>query len=251
MRRWVVLVGGGGSTWHGLEPDTAALASKLHSRVEAHQALEYDEVWAAFLHTDARDDGTVWDIYSDPGDGLPAYSYTLLDDQCGEYDSEGDCYNREHSFPQSWSDDTVPERSDLHHVFPVDGWVNGVRGRLPLGPVAVPEASTSNGSTSGDSALCDYGGEVFEPVDAYKGDLARALLYMSVRYRGEDEDWGYSDASDGASLEPWFEQTLLAWHLLDPVSAKEQERNDAIEALQGNRNPFVDRPELACGVGDF
>ena len=141
-------------------------------------------------------------------------------------------------------------RSDLHQVFPVDGYVNNLRGSLPFAPVG-RGSETTNGSLRGDSQLCDFGGDAFEPVDAFKGDLARAVLYMSVRYRGEDSGWSSSSASDGASLEPWFEQVLVAWHIEDPVSDKERARNDEVEALQGNRNPFVDRPELVCRIADF
>ncbi len=241
---------GGGSTWQGLDVDDQDLAGELHERLRDHTSVSYDGVWEAFEQTDARADGSVWDLYGDPGDGEPAYRYQFGQDQCGEYDSEGDCYNREHTFPQSWSDDAAPMRSDLHQVFPVDGWVNGLRGNLPFGPARV-EVSTTGGSVKGRSQACDYEGTVFEPVDAFKGDVARAILYMSVRYRGEDGGWAESSASQGAKLEPWFEAVMIAWHLEDPVSDKERDRNDAVEAVQDNRNPFVDRPELVCGVADF
>jgi endonuclease I len=137
-------------------------------------------------------------------------------------------------------------RSDLHQVYPTDGYVNSIRGDYPYGPVAEPTYTAQNGSLRGYSALCDYPWRVFEPIDAYKGDLARAQLYMSVRYRGEDAGWAGSEAVDGAALEPWYATTLLAWHLMDPVDSKETARNDAVQDLQGNRNPFVDHPEYAC-----
>ena len=246
-----MLVGGGGATWEGLEWDSADLTAELHGRIADHDGVSYDDLWTAFGRTDRREDGRIWDIYSDPGVEEAAYLYDFETDQCGEYDSEGDCYNREHTFPQSWSDDIAPMKTDLHQVFPVDGWVNGLRGSLPYAEVRESGSETSNGSRRGLSAICGYEDEGFEPVDAYQGDLARAQLYMAVRYRGEDGGWASSEASQGASLEPWYEQMLIAWHLLDPVSEKERARNDAVESLQGNRNPFVDRPEFVCGITDF
>ncbi|MCP4808676.1 MAG: hypothetical protein GY884_25325, partial [Proteobacteria bacterium] len=241
---------GGGDTWSSIDPDSSTLLDDLHRLVDDHDPVSYDGLWEAFRETDARDDGRVWDVYADPGDGSAAYTYSFGTDQCGEYDSEGDCYNREHVFPQSWSDDVSPMKTDLHQVFPVDGYVNNLRGSRPFAPVRGGSA-TSNGSLRGRSQHCDFGGDAFEPVDAFKGDLARAILYMSVRYRGDDDGWSTSSANDGASLEPWFEQVLVAWHIGDPVSDKERERNDEVEDEQGNRNPFVDRPELVCSIADF
>jgi len=68
--------------------------------------------------------GYVWDMYSDVPGGTPAYYFTFGDDQCGNYSGEGDCYNREHSFPKSWYGDVLPMNTDLFHLYPTDGWVN-------------------------------------------------------------------------------------------------------------------------------
>ena len=242
----VVYVGGGGSYYSGIDPDSQYLANDLHRLIEDHDFIGYDSLWDAFWSTDRRSDGKVWDIYSDLPGGTAPYSFDFDDDQCGQYSEEGDCYNREHSFPNDWFDGLSPMRSDLHQVFPVDGYVNGIRGSHPFGDVGYSTYESANGSLRGNSDLCSYGGRVFEPIDAYKGDVARAQLYMSIRYRGEDADWNSSEATDGAVLEDWYLETMIAWHLLDPVSDKERDRNDAIQAIQGNRNPFIDHPEYAC-----
>jgi endonuclease I len=92
---------------------------------------------------------------------------------------------------------------------------------------------------------------VFEPTDSFKGDLARVFFYMSVRYGLEDENWDSSFAVEGASIEQWEEDVLRAWHIMDPVSEKEIQRNEAVFGIQGNRNPFVDHPEWVCLIGDF
>ena len=85
---------------------------------------------------------------------------------------------------------------------------------------------------------------VFEPIDEYKGDFARTYFYFGTRYYGEDGSWEGSPQVDGAQLLPWAENLLLEWHAADPVSAKEIDRNEAIYAIQGNRNPFIDRPDF-------
>ena len=244
----VVHVDGGGSYYSGIDVDSAYLASDLNRLIEDHDHMGYDSLWDAFEQTDRRSDGKVWDIYSDNPDGTPPYSFDFDDDQCGQYSDEGDCFNREHTWPSSWFEDLSPMRSDLHQVFPVDGYMNGIRSSYPFGVVGWSTYESANGSLRGNSDLCSYGGRVFEPIDAYKGDVARAQLYMSIRYRGEDGDWSSSEATDGATLEDWYVETMLAWHLLDPVSDKERDRNDAIQGIQDNRNPFVDHPEYACWI---
>jgi endonuclease I len=142
-------------------------------------------------------------------------------------------------------------KSDLHHVFPTDGYVNNRRGSYPFGEVDRPIWTSENGSMLGSSDQCDAYSRVFEPIDVFKGDVARALFYMSVRYRNADDEWSSSGATVGASMEPWAEEVLRAWHITDPPDAKEIDRNNAVASLQSNRNPFVDHPEWVCLVEDF
>ena len=97
----------------------------------------------------------------------------------------------------------------------------------------------------GPCSVAGYDGSVFEPVDEYKGDLARTLFYMATRYFGEDSQWPGSDMTDGAEPEPWAMAMLLAWHRADTVSLKERNRNNEVYKYQGNRNPFIDDPLYA------
>ena len=91
-----------------------------------------------------------------------------------------------------------------------------------------------------------YTGTVFEPIDEYKGDFARAYFYMSVRYYGEDSNWGSSGMTNKSEIEDWAMTMLLNWHNNDPVSQKEIDRNNVIyNSYQHNRNPFIDHPEYA------
>ena len=222
------------------------LQQALHNIIKNHTVVTYSSIWNHHEVTDKKPNGKVWDIYSDIPGGNPPYEFTFGADQCGNYNSEGDCYNREHSFPSSWFGGTVtPMYTDLNHVFPTDGFVNSKRGNLPFGEVNSPTWTSMNGSRLGNNATAGYSGVVFEPIDAYKGDLARMHFYMATRYYGEDGNWPGSPAVDGAQMKQWTLTMLFDWHESDPVSAKEINRNNAIYSIQNNRNPFIDHPEYA------
>ena len=224
-----------------------ALRTALGEIISPHSVLANSQLWAAFARTDRKSDGTVWDMYSDaPGGALP-YVYQFVADQCGTYDSEGDCFNREHTFPVSWFNDAAPMNTDLHHIYPTDAWVNQQRGSWPYGVTNAPAWTSQNGSKRGPCALVGCSGTVFEPIDAYKGDLARAHLYMLTRYRSEAGVWPGPILLGGEFL-PWVEGILLAWHAQDPVSDKERARNDSVFVIQGNRNPYIDQPEWVLSI---
>ena len=223
----------------------------LHNIVKGHSSISYSQLWNAFWSTDNKGNGVVWDMYSDRPNGNPPYTYYLGRDQCGNYNSEGDCYNREHSWPSSWFNDQSTPRTDLHHIFPTDGYVNNRRSNYPFGEVRSASWTSQNGSKLGTCKTSGYSGTVFEPIDEYKGDFARALMYMSVRYYGEDSGWGSSDMTNKAEIKSWAIQMLLRWNEQDPVSQKERDRNNAIyNDYQHNRNPFIDHPEYARMIWD-
>lgn len=222
-----------------------ALRQALFGIVKPHTELSYTALWNAFRTTDVRPDNSmVWDIYSDNPGGNTAYYYTFGTDQCGNYGQEGDCYNREHSVPQSWFGEGTPMKTDLFHIYPTDGCVNGKRNNFAFGEVGNATWTSTNGSKLGSCATSGYNGTVFEPIDAYKGDLARSYFYMAVCYM--DKNLGQDNLSmfSGGSLKPWALAMLIRWHNEDPVSQKEIDRNNAVYALQHNRNPFIDFPEL-------
>lgn len=225
-----------------------ALQQSLHNIIDQHTVVSYSGLWSAFQSTDAKSNGSVWDIYSDKPGTTPAYIFTFGGDQCGNYSAEGDCYNREHSFPQSWFNDQSPMVSDLFQVYPTDGFVNNRRGNYPYGETNNPGWTSTNGSKLGPSNTSGFSGTVFEPIDAYKGDLARTYFYMATRYYNEDDNWPGSAMVDGAQPLAWALNMLLRWHQNDPVSDKEIQRNNAIYALQRNRNPFIDHPEYVSYI---
>ena len=222
-----------------------ALRIALYGIIKNHTSLSYGALWDAYKTTDKRtDNGKVWDIYSDNPNGTTAYFFTFVSDQCGSYNSEGDCYNREHSVPQSWFGEAAPMKTDLFHVYPTDGFVNGKRGNLALGEVNNATWTSTNGSKLGTCVASGYTGTVFEPNDAYKGDLARSYFYMAVCYMDKNLGQETQSMFSGGSLKPWALNMLIRWHNEDPVSQKEIDRNNAVYALQNNRNPFIDFPEL-------
>jgi len=225
-----------------------ALQQALHDIIDNHNVQSYSSIWNHVQSTDAKPNGKVWDMYSDVPGGTPAYEFTFINDQCGNYAQEGDCYNREHSWPKSWFNDQSPMNTDLHHIVPTDGYVNGRRSNYPFGEVSNATWTSTNGSELGSNTFSGSSGICFEPIDEYKGDFARIYFYMATRYYNEDASWQSNDMVNGSQLKPWALQMLYQWHSMDTVSQKEIDRNNEIYNIQNNRNPFVDHPEWVDSI---
>ena len=151
------------------------------------------------------------------------------------YTSRTDCqtnysFNTEHTFPQGFFSSLEPMRSDLHHLFPTDDTANNVRSNYPYGVVASPTWQ-SGGSK--------YASNIFEPRNAQKGVAARAMFYFVIRYQNYS---GFLNSQ---------ETVLRSWHAAYPPGAIEKTRNDDIDAMQHNRNPFVDYPQFADRIASF
>jgi len=227
------------------------LREALRDIIDDHTIRSYGDLWLHFQTTDVNADGLVWDMYSDVPGGTSDYTYTFSVDQCGNYAQEGDCYNREHSFPKSWFGGSVPPMyTDLFHLVPTDGYVNGQRGNYPYGEVDSPTWTSTNGSKRGPCSYPGYTGTVFEPIDEYKGDFARGYFYMLTRYMNNISSWN-SDMLSGGDFSPWAKQLLLDWAAADTVSQKEIDRNNEIYSIQENRNPFIDHPEFIHDIWDL
>ena len=226
--------------------------------------LSYDGLWTAYKTTDLNSAGKIWDMYG-------GCDFTYSTNQCGNYSAECDCYNREHSIPKSWfggSESSNTPGTDIFHVVPTDGKVNGMRSNYAFGEVA-SATYTYNGSQLGSAksitlanSICGASitascssSKVFEPIDEYKGDFARGYMGALLRWAN---DYQAFTTGDGASIfsgdytkTGYFGLTqygialLMKWHRQDPVSQKEIDRNNGIQATQGNRNPFIDYPCLA------
>ncbi len=239
-----------------------ALKTALFNIIAGHNNQGYSSLWN-FYDSSSRDvyfenDNSILDMYGERPNGADGHVFAAVSNQCGTYSGEGDCYNREHSFPKSWFGGQVePMHSDVHHIFATDGYVNSKRSNYPFGEVGTASYTSSNGSKLGSASVTlGYTGTVFEPIDEFKGDFARAWFYMATRYQDKVASWQtnttYSDAVlNGTSdqvFETWVIAMLLRWNQQDPVSQMELDRNQAAYDYQGNRNPFVDHPEYASAI---
>lgn len=145
--------------------------------------------------------------------------------------------NCEHTWPQSKFTKNFPnemQKSDLHHLYPTDSKANSIRGNNEFAEVDGDPVDNCDASYYGNNK---GSGMYFEPPSEHKGNVARALFYFSVRYK--------------ISISPQQETYLRKWNEMDPVDSDEMERNDMIEKMQGNRNPFIDQPELVSQIKDF
>ena len=246
------------ATYYSAATDKTAfeLKTALYNIIKDHTAKSYGDLWT-FMSTYSLDiyyeqDGSILDMYSENSSASDSYNFTPVTKQCGNYSSEGDCYNREHSFPKSWFDDASPMYTDVHHIFATDGKVNSYRSNYPYGEVGTATTTSTNGSKLGPARSgLGYTGTVFEPIDEFKGDFARAHFYMATRYQDIAGSWALNsdnanavlDGSGDQVFEPWVIAMLKTWSTNDPVSQKEIDRNNAAAQYQGNRNPFVDHPE--------
>ncbi len=231
------------------------LKTQLYNIIKGQTDLGYAGLWTTYQTSDRdyfyENDGSVLDLYSENPTGVDPYKFTITTGQCGTYANEGDCYNREHMIPQSIFNEASPMVADAHFITPTDGKVNGMRSNYPHGMVGTATYTSKNGSKLGSASnsgyAAGYTGTVFEPIDAFKGDIARMYFYFATRYENVITTWGTSYAMFNGTTNqvftPTFLSILLAWNTLDPVSPSEIARNNAIYARQNNRNPFIDHPE--------
>ncbi|WP_055528949.1 endonuclease I family protein [Streptomyces graminilatus] len=208
----------------------AGLKSSLHTIISSQTKISYSAVWNALKVTDQdpNNSGNVILLYS----GV-SRSKSLSGGDVGDW-------NREHVWAKSHGDfgEATGPGTDLHHLRPADVTVNSIRGNLDF--------------DNGGSAVAGGGGSLkdsdsFEPRDADKGDVARMILYMAVRYEGDD-NWPDLEPNEkvnnGSKPNIGKLSVLKQWNDEDPPSAFEEKRNQVIyDTYQHNRNPFIDHPE--------
>ena len=226
------------------------LKTQLYNIIKGHTDNGYAGLYTTYQTSDVdnfyENDGTVLDMYSENPSGTDPYNYSTGSTQrCGNYSVEGDCYNREHIIPQSVFNEQSPMVADAHFITPTDGKVNGIRSNYPHGTVSAATYTSQNGGKLGSSSVSGYSGTVFEPINAFKGDIARMYFYFATRYENTVAGYSYAmfDGSSNKVFTTAFLNVLLAWHTQDPVSAREIARNNAIYTRQNNRNPYIDHPE--------
>lgn len=230
---------GGGDTdtyyANALGKSGAALRSSLHSIIKAQTVLTYDQVWTALKDTDQDPDNSsnVIELYS-------GRSIAKSNNGGGV-----DQWNREHVWAKSHGDFGTASGpgTDVHHLRPEDVTVNSDRGNLDF---------DNGGSAVNQCSDCWRDGDSFEPRDAVKGDVARMVLYMAIRYEGDD-GWPNLEPNNsvGNGSAPYIGKlsVLRAWSAGDPPDAFEKRRNERIYAQwQHNRNPFIDHPEWVASI---
>lgn len=249
------------------------LKSKLHQIIsEKNINWHYGDLTNFYNQTDldkyydhdASNTTILLDIYSEIPNGSDSYEYTTAN-IVGSASAEGQGWNREHMMPQSTFNSNYPMYSDLFYIIPTDARINQLRSNYPYG---IAKASTTpfytftNGSKINTNATAGsgYSGRVYEPIDEFKGDIARSLLYFVARYEGKLSSFNFYNGSSAANdtspldgteekaFENWYLAMLLQWHLQDPVSQREIDRNNAVFAIQKNRNPFIDHPEWVNAI---
>ena len=234
-----------------------ALKTKLSQIINAGaQDRGYAALYNAYVTTDTdsfyENDGSVLDMYSENPAGPDPYNYQHGVKKCGDIGAnEGGCYNREHIIPQSLFSQNAPMVSDIHHIRPADGKVNGYRSNYPFGVVSNPSRISLNGSKVGTSGSAGYGGTVFEPIDEFKGDIARMVLYFVTRYESKLSTFNTGNLLGGSpfpGLQSWELEVMKTWAANDPVSDWEIVRNNGSYAFQKNRNPFIDNPQWITDI---
>jgi hypothetical protein len=219
----------------------AELKTALHTNCGPMFEFDYGGgagfTWQGFYYTDRRADSTVIDMYSNTVRKQTSYSAV-------------DGMHIEHSFPKSWWG-AYPNNAykDLFHLYPADASANESKNNLPLGEVTgIPgfdNGVTKVGKNGFETAYTD---NCFEPADEYKGDFARSYFYISTVYEELAPLMQSPMVITGSTYpfwKPWAIDLLMKWNKQDPVSPKELARIETIYGIQGNRNPFIDYPDLA------
>ncbi|KOG45312.1 MULTISPECIES: endonuclease I family protein [Streptomyces] len=213
----------------------AALKTALHNIIKTQSKVTYDGVWNALKVTDQDP--------ANPNNVILVYSGRSQSKSTNGGGAND--WNREHVWAKSHGDfgTATGPGTDLHHLRPEDVTVNSTRGNKDFDKGGSPVGEAPGSLTDADS---------FEPRDAVKGDVARMLLYMAVRYDGGDgfANLEMNDKVNNGSAPLFGRISLLKqWNQMDPPDAFEQRRNQVIfDVYQHNRNPFIDHPEWVNSI---
>lgn len=216
----------------------ADLKAAMHKIIGTAKTLSYGSgdgsTWSGFYKVDRREDNSVVDRYC-----YDKHYFTSAT-------SAVSGMNIEHSFPKSWWGGGKNQAyQDIHHLMPCESTINSKKSNYPIG--VVTNDKSGNGCTKVGTG--SDGTQLWEPADEWKGDFARAYFYMATCY--SNLTWQGTQAlkqlenNDWPTLQKWTYDLLLQWNAQDPVGDLERTRNDGVYAIQGNRNPFIDFPDLA------
>jgi endonuclease I len=213
------------------------LKNALHNIIKDHTAYTYDDL-RDFILMDTDED-------PDNSNNI-ILLYTGRSQNKNTFGGGADDWNREHVWAKSHGDfgTAPPAGTDAHHIRPTDASVNSSRGNKDF---------DNGGQQHPEATGCYYDDDSWEPRDEVKGDVARMIFYMSVRYEGDNGEPDL-EVVDEVNTSPAPEHgkfsALYAWHQQDPPDAFEMNRNEVIYSYQGNRNPFIDHPEFLILIYD-
>ena len=215
----------------------SSLKAVLHDIIDDHDEPTYDDLRDFILPKSDEDPQNADNII---------LLYTGRSQAKSTFGGGANEWNREHTWAKSHGDfgNIPPCGTDAHMVRPTDASVNADRGNKDF---------DEGGQQHPEATGCYFTEYTWEPRDAVKGDVARMILYMDVRYEGDNGELDLT-AVDAVNTSPAPEHgrlsTLLEWHEQDPPDAFEINRNNVIYSYQGNRNPFIDHPEFVASIWD-
>ncbi|MDF2448286.1 MAG: hypothetical protein K0R26_790 [Bacteroidota bacterium] len=235
--------------YNGISTTNTSFLTDLHNKIYPHTSIFYSNYTTTMLNLfEARDTVNGQKFVECRYSGYRAV-YTP------PFDWTANDFSREHSYCHQWmpsnpaDNPEKPEYNDQHHLFTTKQTdVNAERSNYPLGDV-VSILNSFMGCKSGQDAV---GHKVFEPRSDQKGNSARALMYVAVAYNGVNgNNWKFKNPINNTNIQYGQDQNILKkWHYQDPPDAYEIARNDFLDSLQGNRNPFIDSARYACYI-DF
>lgn len=244
-----------GNYYTGIDPTKSTFLTELSAKINTHDTIFYSNYSSSLVNNWLAKDTTagrkvVYCVYTH----LP-YVYSEPFVWAGS--TPNGILSREHTFAQSWMPSNIgnanwpngsnnkelPEYNDQHHLFPADQLnANAVRSNSSFGEVVTVQSTSPSGF--GKLGTNANGIKVWEPKDEHKGDVARALFYMSTCYNGVDsKNWGMGIGAFSQDT-----AVLMKWHRQDPPSEHEIARHEYIFSIQKNRNPFIDHPEWANSI---
>lgn len=217
----------------------AELKTALHNIIKEASMLKYGSgegaTWEGFFYTDQNPDGSVFDMYSNETRYFNGFNGI-------------DGMHIEHSLPNSWWGGIKNNAyKDLYHLYPADATMNMSKSNNPLGEVSGTPIRDNGLSKMGKNGFGNtYTGNCFEPADIYKGDFARSYFYIATAYEDYASLWNSPMMQNNTwpVWQSWALQLLMEWNKNDLKSTREEERAEAVYKIQGNRNPFIDYPDL-------
>lgn len=215
----------------------SALKTAVHEIIKEANVLDYGngsgKTWDGFYSTDRTADNMVIDRYSND----KRYFTTKGSSVSG--------MNIEHSFPKSWWGGSKTQAyKDLYNLMPCEQGINSTKSNYPMGKVTT--VKQTNDCTNIGTGTSGY--QLWEPADKWKGDFARGYMYMATAY--QDYTWSGTQAlqilenNTYPTLQKWAYTLYIEWARTDVIDSLEAARNEAVSKIQGNRNPFVDFPNL-------